>query len=389
MKPLKILAIIVAGLWLNACTHTGTPQTPEPTKKETTESKAENQKTSSEAPESKPQGDKKKSETSQTPSQSAAKAAPKQAEQSKSASRTASPDATESEPQEAQGKPPTSSSASQKAKSTKTKASREKTSESPATSSNTADSKLEKARENLRISQETEKRIAAELEQLKNSGKASADDIRNYEAYHESVQAMVEENRKMVEKMEAVYAKSSQDKKTSSATDSGEMEQMLDPKIPEEQTQDKVAALDRQLNASLSEFDEKLLKEMDAIRAESATRMRDLAQEAAEAAKRLRESGAQADSSEAQEEGDEQDQGAESKTGEEMESDKSTAGTQTASGDQTRQGGQGATREEQRRAGYEDDDIVARQLREAAENETDPELKEKLWKEYEDYKKNK
>jgi hypothetical protein len=28
-------------------------------------------------------------------------------------------------------------------------------------------------------------------------------------------------------------------------------------------------------------------------------------------------------------------------------------------------------------------------LREAAENETDPELKEKLWKEYEDYKKSK
>ena len=33
-----------------------------------------------------------------------------------------------------------------------------------------------------------------------------------------------------------------------------------------------------------------------------------------------------------------------------------------------------------------DDDIVARQLREAAEKETDPELKAKLWKEYEEYK---
>jgi hypothetical protein len=30
---------------------------------------------------------------------------------------------------------------------------------------------------------------------------------------------------------------------------------------------------------------------------------------------------------------------------------------------------------------------VARQIREAAEKETDPELKEKLWKEYEEYKK--
>jgi len=35
-----------------------------------------------------------------------------------------------------------------------------------------------------------------------------------------------------------------------------------------------------------------------------------------------------------------------------------------------------------------DDDIVARRLRKAAEQETDPELKEKLWKEYIEYKKN-
>jgi hypothetical protein len=34
----------------------------------------------------------------------------------------------------------------------------------------------------------------------------------------------------------------------------------------------------------------------------------------------------------------------------------------------------------------DDDDIVARQLREAAERETDPELKEKLWEEYDRYK---
>jgi hypothetical protein len=34
----------------------------------------------------------------------------------------------------------------------------------------------------------------------------------------------------------------------------------------------------------------------------------------------------------------------------------------------------------------DDDDIVARQLREAAINEDDPELREKLWQEYRDYK---
>ncbi|HKT74353.1 MAG TPA: hypothetical protein VJQ47_15785 [Steroidobacteraceae bacterium] len=35
-----------------------------------------------------------------------------------------------------------------------------------------------------------------------------------------------------------------------------------------------------------------------------------------------------------------------------------------------------------------DDDVVARRLRKAAEQETDPELKEKLWHEYVEYKKN-
>ncbi len=49
----------------------------------------------------------------------------------------------------------------------------------------------------------------------------------------------------------------------------------------------------------------------------------------------------------------------------------------------------GVSQEEKRRYGSgEDDDIVARQLREAAEKETDPELRKKLWQEYEDYKKN-
>jgi len=36
-----------------------------------------------------------------------------------------------------------------------------------------------------------------------------------------------------------------------------------------------------------------------------------------------------------------------------------------------------------------DDDIVARQIREAAMKETDPELRDKLWDEYRKYKKGK
>jgi hypothetical protein len=52
----------------------------------------------------------------------------------------------------------------------------------------------------------------------------------------------------------------------------------------------------------------------------------------------------------------------------------------------SRQGTAGKDREIQKRYDGSDDDIVARQLREAAEQETDPELKAKLWEEYERYK---
>ena len=125
---------------------------------------------------------------------------------------------------------------------------------------------------------------------------------------------------------------------------------------------------------------------MDKIQDESAAKMRDLAQEAAEAAKRLRERGVDVNTS-----GSESSQASgetETHDGEKTQAEQDTQGAKTASTEASRQGGEGSGGKKQGRAGYEDDDIVARQLREAAENETDPELKEKLWKEYEDYKKN-
>ncbi len=83
---------------------------------------------------------------------------------------------------------------------------------------------------------------------------------------------------------------------------------MADPNIPEEQTVDEVAALDKKFNESLARFDDKLLREMDAIRAGSAKKLQDLAQEAADAAKRLRDKGVDVDTagSESSEETDAQ-----------------------------------------------------------------------------------
>jgi hypothetical protein len=309
-------------------------------------------------------------------------------------------------------------------------------------------SELEQARENLRVSEATEERIATELEKLKKSGQTSPDVINDYETYLGRVQAMTDENRRVLRKMEAVYARHSPLRNSTGQEASRNVEEMMDPAIEEEQAVDDLAALDREFNDSLAAFDEMLLEELDAIRIESAEKMRDLTEEAEEAARRLREKGIDIDMPESCGEGEEggegearegkESTGGEGESGsgssagegegagekraetgkegpeEEGESEASgskeegvgggkEAGTstgasgengsgkgggygQTGEGDSSAGSGRAPSRKEERGHG-DDDDIVARQLREAAEKETDPALKEKLWKEYEAYKK--
>ena len=276
---------------------------------------------------------------------------------------------------------------------------------------------LEMARENLLISQATEKRIASELEQLKKSGNAPPEVIKDYEIYLDRVQAMVAENQRIVNEMEATYARYATGESPSGSAPAGERDKMLDPDIPEQETVDELAALDRELDQSLSEFDTMLLKELDLISAKSSERMQDLAHEAAEAARRLKEQGIDlegsssgeseeseaSDSAEGTEssetaegsEGDEDAEMAEKGQEEGASGQQGKADDQTgkgddraAKGDRSREGGKGKGRDRDRYGSGADDDIVARQLREAAEKETDPELKEKLWQEYEEYKKN-
>jgi len=368
MKPLLITTYILVGMWLAACSHTGPPNAPKPQTPESQETAEASQPPSSQPADSTQQESRGKSKTTQTDSPDASESREKVVGEQSPKSQTASRETTEPEAGETT----------------------EKSSASRSASPQTAEAKLEEAREKLRISQATEKRIASELEELKKSGNASAEDIRNYEVYLDRVQDMVAENKKIVEKMEAAYSRHSPQKESSNEAASGESETLFKQKIPEEQTQDEVAALDRQLNASLNDFDAMLLKEMEEISSESSSKMQDLAQEAAEAAKRLRKKGFEGNASgtEGSEDGEkgseEASKDAETQKGEPEEGE---AGTKTAASDTSRKGGEGPSRKDQRRVDYEDDDIVARQLREAAENETDPELKEKLWKEYEEYKK--
>ena len=377
----KLLSVILAGLWFAACAHTSAPEATKSQEEQAKQTTQESQTSASQKETEQGREASEKSQPSQAASGEAAKDIQKQAADKADSAQPAAKTEKAPNTKEARDKSPSPQTTSAGNAGTQQKPAEKSASRRREASQETVDSKLEEARRNLRISEATEKRIASELEQLKNSGTASPDTIKNYEIYHESVQEMVAENRKIVEQMEAAKARHSSEEQSSAATAGGKLDNMLDPKIPEEQTTDEVAALDRQLNASLSEFDARLLKEMDEIRDESAGKMRDLAQEAAEAAKRLREKGVDVDTS-----GSESSEASED---EQMQAEQGTEGSKTASTETSRQGGAGSSREKQGRAGYEDDDIVARQLREAAENETDPELKEKLWKEYDEYKKNK
>jgi hypothetical protein len=252
-------------------------------------------------------------------------------------------------------------------------------------------SRLQLARENLRISEATEARIASELEKLKNSGTASPEVLRDYEAYLARAREMVAENRKMVKEMEVAYAKLAPPRQPASSSTTAKEGNITDPRIPDEEELDEKASLEREFNDSLAAFDEMLLEKWDEILATSAKKMRDLSEEVGETAEH---SGQEAEGEETSPGGgaSEAQEGTE-ETGEgEMRSGKETEAQEAAaeSGESESKGedkGRTLTQKQRRTYDGHDDDIVARQLREAAERETDPELKEKLWKEYEEYKK--
>ena len=261
------------------------------------------------------------------------------------------------------------------------------------------ESALESARKDLRINTAVEERIYSQLKKLKKSENVSPDIINGYNTYLIRVQAMVAENRKKVAKLEALSAKYTTRKESHGTSSSDDTSAMLNPSIPEEQVVDEVNALDRQLDSSLADFDEMLLKELDLIQAKSSEKLQDLAQEAEAAAQRLRDKGIEVDSDSKVENADSHQDSSEEakeankekgalKAGKESRSKDDRDDTAVTTKDKSREGAEGSSRHPKNRYDPRDDDIVARQLREAAEKESDPELREKLWREYEQYKKN-
>ena len=172
--------------------------------------------------------------------------------------------------------------------------------------------------------------------------------------------------------------------------------------FPQERTEtEKTASLDSQLGASLSEFDELLLREMEDLKrkqsgspdtaarsgggdSEGRSGGSETASGAAESAD-SRQSGDGAQQQGSAQKGEEQQQGDEVAVRSEQNSPQQGAGY---GGSRDSKGESTSTGQRDQPPAADDDDIVARQLREAAENESDPELREKLWQEYRRYKAN-
>ena len=261
-----------------------------------------------------------------------------------------------------------------------------------------SDADIQAARQELHLRTETERRMRRDFESLLGNSQMSATEISEFENYLAGLGKMVDQQRRLVAGLEGRGA------------DGSSRAAALPADFDRGQTDDeKIALLDAELRSSLSEFDEKLLREQKELAEKSRSASAGGSGEQPE-----RGEGASGKAGDGEGEGEKAAGGSGGEAGEG--GSESAAGSaegdgksqrQAESGQQSGAGGEGAEGNERvasaggasgdgRQAGKiatppdipdgKDDDIVARQLREAAENEQDPELREKLWEEYRKYK---
>jgi hypothetical protein len=213
-----------------------------------------------------------------------------------------------------------------------------------------------------------ERRVQGDLDARVAAGGLGADERAAYEAQLERLRALVERLRRESAGAPTAYRPS----------DGGPAPALT----PHERT----AVLDQKLDAAIGAFDEMLLREQRALEQRARTASGGGASAAAGAAGAAGEVGTFT--------------GGASPGGRWTDPARDVAAAEPSAPEQpTRAGGEGgaggATGRGERKPGTYvaatradggDDDVVARQLREAAERETDPELRERLWEEYHRYK---
>jgi hypothetical protein len=155
--------------------------------------------------------------------------------------------------------------------------------------------------------------------------------------------------------------------------------------VVEQTREESIAGLDAQLEAGLGAFDERLLQEQERIKAKAAT-----SRSGSDGGSGDRGGGTPGSGTAAR--GDatagetRAGMAAASGEGRPLAGGPASPSAASAGGGPVRTPSPGARRAPPGTADGIDDDIVARQLREAAEKETDPELRKKLWDEYRKYK---
>lgn len=155
------------------------------------------------------------------------------------------------------------------------------------------------------------------------------------------------------------------------------------PEFSGQTSQERVASLEEEFTTALGEFDDMLLEEQEKV-ASHIPRQREYGVGNQGQASTGREGEPETgDGSGALE------QPSGNRSGERESGQSGTSAERSPSSEGAGQGRAENTQMEPTRGTKElsdDDDVVARQLREAAEQETDPEVKEKLWEEYRKYK---
>ncbi len=179
---------------------------------------------------------------------------------------------------------------------------------------------------------------------------------------------------------------------TSSGSSSARREDgSADPGVPPRTATERRADIDGKLDASLDRFDDQLRIEQQRTATERDSKAAARADGAVVDATSSRDGDKQKeagrDEIQRDRTGDLQSAGAQQGTGSGAAAGEQQSGEAAEGSGSTKRQGGGGSSSKPIPSGV-DDDIVARRLRRAAENETDPELKEKLWNEYRDYKEN-
>lgn len=219
------------------------------------------------------------------------------------------------------------------------------------------------AREDAALATATRERLEAQLAELQAQVPANSNAVAAAEQYLDEVRAMESLHVKRVNELNAIADKGRRTGDDEVGKGLQQLGQILESQPVPSTPDADIADLDAELEAALSQFDGLLLAKLDTLRNDmdqvndaTSEALSPHAQAAAEAAALLRRF------------------------------EEEAVGPAEASGEPTSTTASTAPEAPASKPGREQDaDIVARQLREAAEKEKDPALREKLWKEYEDY----